>query len=69
MVGWERKYHGDIFRHVRYIQNNYREQIKQRFEELGRTDWLYEKDNSDSLQDVYLGRKNMNLVIKKIKLI
>jgi len=53
------KYHGDIFRHVRYIQNNYREQIKQRFEELGRTDWIYEKDKSDSLQDVYLGRKNM----------
>jgi len=53
-LGW--KYHGDIFRHVRYIQNQYQEQIKNRFEELGRVDWIYKPNQTDCLRDVYFGR-------------
>jgi glycosyltransferase involved in cell wall biosynthesis len=53
-LGWE--YHGDIMRHVRYIQNHYTGKIKARFEELGKVDWGYNPKNPDSVKDFYLGQ-------------
>lgn len=52
-LGWE--YHGDILRHVRYIQNNYNHKIKQRIEELGKHDWAYDNINKDWIKDFYFG--------------
>lgn len=53
-LGWE--YHGDILRHVRYIQNNYNLKIKERIEELGKHDWAYDSTNPDCVKNFYLGK-------------
>lgn len=54
-LGW--KYHGDILRHVRYIQNFYNKKIKQRIEELGKVDWAYDESNPDCVRSFYHGLK------------
>jgi glycosyltransferase involved in cell wall biosynthesis len=55
-LGWE--YHGDILRHVRYIQNNYNIKIKERIEELGKHDWAYDSTNPDCVKNFYLGQNH-----------
>jgi len=49
--GQERNTHdivrGDIQRRVRSISNFYHKKIKDRFDELGLTDWAYDKDNNN----------------------
>ena len=64
-------YHTDIFRHVRVIENHYREQIKKRFEDLGKVDWAYQPLKKDCLEDFYKGKgkypfdeNNVNLEFK-----
>jgi hypothetical protein len=52
-LGW--KYHGDIFRHVRYIQNYYSTQIKRRIEQLGKVDWVHDINNPDCIKNFYNG--------------
>jgi glycosyltransferase involved in cell wall biosynthesis len=54
-LGW--KYHGDIMRHVRYIQTFYSKKIKQRIEELGKVDWAYDDSNPDCVRNFYHGLK------------
>lgn len=55
-LGWE--YHGDILRHVRYIQNFYNKKIKDRIEELGKIDWAYDEKNPDCVKNFYLGENH-----------
>ena len=52
-LGWE--YHGDILRHVRYIQNHYSNQIKKRIEDLGKIDWAYDIKTPDCIKNFYSG--------------
>ena len=52
-LGW--KYHGDILRHVRYIQNYYSNQIKRRIEQLGKVDWVHDINNPDCIKNFYNG--------------
>jgi len=52
-LGWE--YHGDIQRHVRYIQNHYNKLIKKRIEELGKHDWVHDPSDPDCVKKFYKG--------------
>lgn len=54
-LGWS--YHGDILRHVRFIENFYHQKIKNRFDELGLHDWVYNPKTRDCLKDYYAGKK------------
>lgn len=52
-LGWE--YHGDIMRHVRYIQKHYHYPIKTRIEELGKQDWVHDPNDLDCIKKFYNG--------------
>jgi len=54
-LGWS--YHGDIIRHVRYMENYYHKKIKNRFDELGLHDWVFNDTTSDCLKEYYQGTK------------
>lgn len=54
-LGWA--YHGDIFRHVKYIEKFYNKKIKNRFNELGLEDWVYGKETTDYLIDFKNGKE------------